>query len=75
MRRARELGPIEHVRVLLDLADQRERDRRKVDAFTREHLDAVDRRIADLAPLRHELGSMLSACHGASWPTAASWKR
>lgn len=65
VRRSRELGfPIEHVRELLDLADQRERDCCKIDALTREHLDAVERKIADLSALRHELAAMLDACHG-----------
>ena len=65
VRRSRELGfPIDHVRELLDLADQREHDCCKVDELTRHHLDAVDRRIADLSALKHELASMLGACQG-----------
>jgi Cu(I)-responsive transcriptional regulator len=65
VRRARELGfPIDDVRELLDLADRREQDCCRIDALTRQHMDAVDRRIADLTALRGELSAMLDACRG-----------
>lgn len=65
VRRARELGfPIEQVRELLGLADQREHDCCRVDALTQEHLESIDRKMADLAALRRELATMLDACHG-----------
>ena len=37
-----------------------------VDAIAREHLAEVDRKLADLAALRHELDEMIGRCrHGA----------
>ena len=63
IRRARDLGfPIEQVRALLDLADQRDRPCEAVDVIAREHLAEVDRKLADLAALRRELDSMIGQC-------------
>ncbi|HJT96874.1 MAG TPA: helix-turn-helix domain-containing protein, partial [Rhodanobacteraceae bacterium] len=65
VRRARELGfPLGQVRELLGLAGEREHDCCRVDALTREHLDGIDRKIADLSALRRELAAMLDACEG-----------
>ena len=65
VRRARELGfPTEQVRELLGIADRREHDCGRVDALTQEHLDTIDRKIADLTALRRELAGLLEACHG-----------
>jgi len=65
VRRARELGfPIEQVRELLALADQRERDCTDVDELTRQHIATIERRIADLRALNRELGVLLDTCHG-----------
>jgi Cu(I)-responsive transcriptional regulator len=65
IRRARDLGfTIEQIRVLLDLADQRERDCTVVDAVAREHLLAIERKIADLDALRSELRALLDRCAG-----------
>ena len=63
IRRARHLGfSIEQVRDLLGLSDERDRPCEAVDAIAREHLAAVDRKIADLQALRRELGSLISQC-------------
>ncbi|RAI59788.1 MerR family transcriptional regulator [Roseicella frigidaeris] len=66
VRRARELGfPLGRIRALLDLADQRERPCAAVDAIAREHLAAVERKLADLAALRRELAGLIEHCgHG-----------
>lgn len=63
IRRARNLGfAIEQIRDLLGLSDQRDRPCEAVDAIAREHLAAVDRKIADLQALRRELDSLISQC-------------
>lgn len=65
IRRARELGfPVEQVREMLELAHHHERDCARVDQLTHEHLLGIDRKIADLTALRHELEAMLTSCHG-----------
>lgn len=63
--RARELGfSIEQIRELMGLAEQHDHDCCTVDELTREHVVAIERKMADLAKLRDELGSLLSACQG-----------
>lgn len=63
VRRARDLGfSLEQIRALLDLADDRSKPCCAVDAVALEHLQAVDRKIADLVALRRELGSLLDQC-------------
>ena len=63
IRRARDLGfSLDQVRELLDIADDRSRSCGAVDKLAREHLSAVDRKIADLSALRRELGSLLDQC-------------
>lgn len=63
IRRARTLGfSIDEVRQLLDLADDQARPCRAVDDLARAHLDAIDRRIADLETLRVQLNRLLTAC-------------
>ena len=66
VRRARDLGfGLDQARVLLDLADQPERDCAAVDAVARVHLAEVDRKLADLAALRRELADLVDRCsHG-----------
>ncbi|MBB5693833.1 MerR family DNA-binding protein [Muricoccus pecuniae] len=65
-RRARDLGfSLEPVRILLGLADQRERFCEAVDAVAREHMAELDRKLADLGALRRELASLIGQCgHG-----------
>lgn len=63
IRRARTLGfSIEEVRQLLDMASDRSRSCADVDQIARAHRDAIDRKIADLQALRHELDALLTAC-------------
>ncbi|EGO94822.1 MULTISPECIES: helix-turn-helix domain-containing protein [Acidiphilium] len=67
IRRARALGfPIDRIGTLLALADQRDRSCEDVDAIARDHLDEIDRKIADLTALRRELASMVDACSSRS---------
>ena len=63
IRRSRDLGfSLDQVRALLDLSDDRDRRCEAVDAIAKEHLDDVDRKIADLRALRRELSSLLEQC-------------
>lgn len=65
IRRARDLGfPIEQVRALLDLSDDRTRDCATVDRIATEHLREVDRKIAGLTALRRELSAVILSCDG-----------
>ena len=63
IRRARDLGfSLDQVRTLLSLADDCCRPCGEVDAIAKEHLDAVERKIADLTALRSELSSLIEQC-------------
>lgn len=63
VRRARDLGfSLEQVRDLLGFADQKDRSCDSVDALAREHLAAIDRKIADLTALRRELDTIIGQC-------------
>ncbi len=63
IRRARDLGfSLERVRNLLGLSDRKDRSCEGIDAIAEEHLVEVDRKIADLTALRHELGSLVQQC-------------
>ncbi len=65
IRRSRDLGfSIDHVRTLLDLADDRSRDCCTVDEMASTHLREVDRKIADLTALRRELSALIASCEG-----------
>ncbi len=65
IRRARERGfSLDQVRALLDLASDPGRDCGSVDELASGHLDAIDRKIADLAALRRELATLLASCRG-----------
>ena len=65
-RRARNLGfSLEQVRELLRLADDRDKSCEAVDRVAREHLDEVERKIADLEAPRRELRDLIRQCrHG-----------
>jgi Cu(I)-responsive transcriptional regulator len=63
IRRARELGfTLEQVRALLDLSEREDRECCAVDAIAQDHLDEVDRKIADLETLRRELRGLIGQC-------------
>jgi DNA-binding transcriptional MerR regulator len=66
VRRARDLGfNLEQVRELLRLADDRDQSCEAVDHVAREHLEEVERKIADLQALRRELRDLIGQCrHG-----------
>ena len=65
IRRARALGfPIDQVRALLDLSDQRDQDCATVDGLARAHLHDVEAKIADLKALRRELSALIDSCCG-----------
>ncbi|MDC7812792.1 MerR family transcriptional regulator [Sphingomonas koreensis] len=65
IRRARDLGfPLDRVRALLSLSDDRTRDCAMVDALARDHLAEVECKIADLTALRSELSALLDTCEG-----------
>lgn len=66
IRRARDLGfSLDQVRVLLGLAENRDRSCEAVDAVARKHREEVDRKISDLQALRRELDGLISQCrHG-----------
>ena len=63
IRRARALGfSLEQIRSLLDLADDRSRPCKQVDALARAQLEEVKQKIADLQSLRRELSGLISQC-------------
>jgi Cu(I)-responsive transcriptional regulator len=66
VRRARDLGfSLEQVRELLRLADDRDQSCEAVDRVACEHLEEVERKIADLQALRRELQDLIGQCrHG-----------
>jgi Cu(I)-responsive transcriptional regulator len=66
IRRSRDLGfPLEQVRALLGLADDRKQDCAAVDIIARRHLAEVERKITDLTALRRELRDLIGQCgHG-----------
>ena len=65
IRRARDLGfPLDQVRALLALAGDANGDCASVDVLAKEHLDEIDRKIADLTALRGEMSGLLASCKG-----------
>jgi DNA-binding transcriptional MerR regulator len=65
VRHARELGfEIEAIRSLLALQDQPDRPCDGIDTLAREHLAAIEKKIARLTALRGEMKRMLKSCSG-----------
>lgn len=66
IRRARDVGfSLDEIRELLRLSDDRDRSCEAVDEVARQHLEAVERKIADLEALRRELQDVIGHCrHG-----------
>ncbi|SMH26139.1 MerR family transcriptional regulator [Mesorhizobium australicum] len=63
IRRARDLGfSLDQVRELLALSDDRDRSCAAIDAIAKEHRAEVERKIADLQSLKHELDRMIGQC-------------
>ena len=69
IRRARDLGfPLDEVRRLLDLADQKSRSCRRVHEIAVEHLAAVHAKIEDLRRMERVLTTMVRACAQGTMP-------
>jgi DNA-binding transcriptional MerR regulator len=65
IRHARELGfEVEAIRALLAMQDQPDRLCDDIDALAREHLAAIEEKIARLTALRREMKRMLKSCSG-----------
>jgi len=65
IRRARDIGfSLDQVRALLDLAEKQDGECAAVDLLAAGHLAEIDRKIADLMRLRHELSALLASCKG-----------
>ena len=66
VRRARDLGfSLDQVRELLRLSDQTDRPCEDIDLIGRGHLAEVERKVADLTALGHELRQIIGQCgHG-----------
>lgn len=69
IKRARSLGfSVDEVRDLLDLWHDRRRSSAAVKALTTEHLNALDRKIAELRSLRRSLANLVERCRGDDRP-------
>ena len=67
IRRSRDLGfSLEQVRALLSLSDDRSQPCEAIDSMAREHLRAVDAKIADLMALKRELEALVGQCDSGS---------
>lgn len=67
--RARALGfSIEDCRTLLGLYEDEGRESAQVKAIAREHLEAIDGKIAQLQGMRETLGELVASCHGDARP-------
>lgn len=63
IRRSRNLGfSMAQVRSLLELAGDDDNPCAQVDTMARDHIEEVDRKIADLTALRTELSQLLNSC-------------
>lgn len=63
--RARTLGfSIEDCRTLLDLYEDESRESAQVKSVAKEHLTAIDRKIAQLKSMRQTLSHLVDACQG-----------
>ncbi len=69
IRRSRDLGfSIEEIRGLVSLWQDRTRPSREVKALARQHLDFLDRKLAELQSMKHALAHLVSCCHGDERP-------
>lgn len=67
--RARTLGfSIEDCRTLLGLYEDEARESAQVKAVAKEHLSAIDQKIAQLKSMRGTLSHLIEACHGDDRP-------
>lgn len=69
IRQARRLGfPVEDVRRLLALWQDRGRASAEVKSIAQSHVDDLNRRIAEMASMRDALAHLASTCHGDGRP-------
>ena len=69
IKRARRLGfSVEEVRALVDLWRDKRRTSAAVKVLAAQHLDALDRRIADLQSVRRSLAHLVEHCRGDERP-------
>ncbi|EGJ12387.1 Cu(I)-responsive transcriptional regulator [Rubrivivax benzoatilyticus] len=69
VRHARDLGfPLERIRDLIGLWHDRERPSRQVKALAREHLAAIDAKLAELQAVKATLERLVQCCHGDERP-------
>ena len=67
--RARALGfSLEAIRTLLALWQDKQRASKDVRAMARQHIDQLDRKIADMQAMRRTLETLASRCHGDERP-------
>jgi MerR family copper efflux transcriptional regulator len=65
IRRARDLGfPIEHIRLLVGLWQDRERSSGDVKRIAEEHVAELEAKIVELTAMRDSLRELAEACHG-----------
>ncbi len=69
LQRARSLGfSIQECRELLSLYEDKHRASADVKAIARQHLQDIERKIAELESLRDLLGELVAKCHGDARP-------
>jgi Cu(I)-responsive transcriptional regulator len=67
--RSRELGfPLEQIRTLLALWQDKQRASKDVRAMARQHIAELDRKIEDMQAMRRTLEKLASKCHGDERP-------
>jgi len=67
--RSRALGfSLEQIRTLLALWHDKQRASKDVRAMARQHIDELDRKIADMQAMRRTLESLATRCHGDDRP-------
>jgi Cu(I)-responsive transcriptional regulator len=67
--RSRALGfPLEQIRTLLALWQDKQRASKDVRAMARRHIDELDLKIADMQAMRRTLETLATRCHGDERP-------
>lgn len=67
--RGRALGfSLEQIKTLLALWQDKQRASKDVRAMARQHIDELDRKIADMQAMRRTLESLATRCHGDDRP-------
>ncbi|MCG2576960.1 Cu(I)-responsive transcriptional regulator [Dechloromonas sp. XY25] len=69
IRRSRDLGfSLEEIQGLLNLWQDRTRSSREVKALAQQHLDFLDRKLAELQSMKKALAHLVRCCHGDERP-------